>query len=150
MDENGLPGRQRRHAVEGERRRHVGDRDGRGLGVAQRVGKAKGLRGGHNHAVGIASESRQRDDPVAFVRGGHASPDGVHDPGDLVSDDDRRLWRVGVEAHASEDIGEIDPGGSNGDADFSLAGDRVGQLAQLEDLRRAVARDDHLPHDAGE
>ena len=45
---------------------------------------------------------------------------------------------------------KLTPGGSNGDADFSLAGDRVGQLAQLEDLRRAVARDDDLPHDAGE
>ena len=61
----------------------------------------------------------------------------------------RRPWGVGVQSQPGKDVGEIHAGGPHGDANFAVAGRRIGGLADLEDLGGAVSGDHHLAHETG-
>ena len=146
VDEHGFAGGQRGHPVERQRCGQIGDRDCRGLGVAEPIGKPVDLRRRHRHHVGIAAEARQRDDAIAGVHGGDPRADRVDEPGHLVADDHRRLRRVGVDADTGEEVGEIDAGRADADPDLALRGRRIGVFAQLEHVGVPVPRDDRLAH----
>ena len=65
---------------------------------------------------------------------------------DLVPDDCRRLGGAGIEALAREQVGEVDPRGLHADAHGAGFDHGLGRVPHLEHVRRAVARDDDLPH----
>ena len=149
VHQHGLARGERRHPVERNRRRQVADRHRRRLRVAQAIRKAVGLRGRHDDRVRVAAEARERDDAIAFVGNGDVAADRVHDAGDFVADDHRRLGRVRVEPDAGEDVGEIDARGAHPDPDLPVARRGVGRLAHLEDVGPAVPGDHRLAHPAG-
>ena len=149
VNEHGLAGSERGHPVKGERRGQEVHRDGGRLRVGQAVGDVKDLRRRDHHGVGISAEARQGDDPLAGREADHRPPERVDVPRHLVADDDRCARRVRIEAEAGQDVGEVDPGGADADADLAIARRRIRPLAQLEDLGRTEPRNDDLAHGQG-
>jgi hypothetical protein len=72
--------------------------------------------------------------------------DVVDDARDLEADDAWRTRRVRVEAHAREQVGEVDAGGEDANAHLSRTDAWILHLAHAQDARRAMARDDDLFH----
>ena len=74
--------------------------------------------------VRIAAEARHGDDVASGPVALDARADGVDPAAHLVAGHDRNRRQVGIEAHAAENVGEVDPARLDPDAD--LAGLRFG------------------------
>ncbi len=150
VDEHRFAGIERRHAVQRERRCQVVDGHGRRFRVAELVRELESQRGRNHDDVRVAAEARQRHHPIAVAHSRDPRADAVDASGDFVADDDGRFWSVWIEAEAREDVGEVDARGADTEANLALTRRGIGGFPHLEDIRRAVAEDDRLPHEGGQ
>ena len=104
------------------------------------------LSGRDDDGVGVAPESRQRDDTVARGEADDSAANGVDFAGNLVADNHRRLWRIGIEPEPGKDVGEVDAGGPYANPDISAAWRGIGQLAHFEHVWRAEPGNHDLTH----
>ena len=76
----------------------------------------------------------------------HAGTDRVDAAADLVARHDRHRRQVWIDTQAAHDVGKIDAGRFDANANFAGFGFGIGRLFDFEDFRRAGFRDPNLPH----
>ncbi len=113
----------------------VVDREGRPLLEAQLGGQRQDLVGADDDQLGLAAEAGPGHHPVARREALDPGSHRLDLAGDLVAEHAGRLRRVGIEADAGHRVGEVDPGGADRDPDLAGAGQGIGTLLDLEDLR---------------
>jgi hypothetical protein len=100
----------------------------------------------HTNHVGISAKAGHGD---------HVSPepalvdtkaDSIDPIADLVAGHDRNGRQIRIYAHASHDVGEIDPARLDADADLAGLGRWIGGLFDLQHFRRAGACNPNLSH----
>ncbi len=152
VHEHAVAGLHAGHRAERRPRGDEHDREPRALFERPVVGERKGLGHRHHDLVGVAAEARPGHDPRAHGEvgsrlrglGGDLRDRARH----FIAGHEGLGGRFRVEAHAHEQIGEVDAGG--GDANAHRArGERVGRaLAHFEHVHIAVSGDHHAAHHA--
>src|SRR2546426_2085561 len=127
-------------------RGEVHNRKRRALLEGPRVRQGERESGGHHHQLALTTEPGEPDAPRPPLQRGNALPHGIDDSSHLVPDDARRLGGAGVEALASEQIGEVHARRFHPNADRARNHSRIGRVAHGEHFRRAMTRNDELLH----
>ena len=90
-------------------------------------------RGAEGAAVALAVEE---PDPLTDLKPRHAVADLIDDAGAVAVGDHARIFHRAIAAGAAADIGGIDAGGLEPDADFARSGLRRRHLAEGQDIGR--------------
>jgi hypothetical protein len=82
------------------------------------------------------------------VQGDDAAAGRVDDSRNLVADHGRRRRRVGIQAEAGEDVGEIHAGGADANPHVAVGRRWHRRLPDFQDAGGAMPWNDDLPHRA--
>ena len=103
------------------------------------LGSGRRLLRGHRDQLRLAVEAGAGDHPIADLVRVDPLPHRLDLARDLVADDAGELGRVRVQADPGQRVGEVDPGGLDGDPHLAGPDRRVGPLLDLQGPRAARA-----------
>ena len=132
---------------------HIGEHgadslgQGGGLDPVQGVGNRQGVTGVDHRMVGIAATAQQGADAIPDGPARDAVADLVDLARDLETEDVGGSGRGRIAAEPLQDVGTVDAGGTDPDANLAGAGDRFGSIDQGQGGRRTgPAGDFHCLH----
>jgi len=129
--------------------RAVGGEEGRVFRIVKHCRQRRKLRRGDDRLVAIGAVAHLDDDPVARLHAFYGAIDFDHITGGFHARRKRQLRLELIFAGRHQDVGEIDPGGANGDAHLPRRQRYRRKAFQPQVLRRSeFAADDRLRHQA--